>query len=552
MHPLEQSLHQQLQTHQPSARRLLLAVSGGSDSVALLRLLVALEAKLELSLQVAHFHHHIRPTECQRDADFTVQLCKNLGVPCTLEHADIPRIALAKGMNQEACSRQLRYAFLHRAAKKMQADYVVTAHTQDDQAETVLMQLMRGTAFLRGMALQRRKLLRPLLPFSRQQLQDYLQAIGQDYVVDTTNFDTSFARAWLRHELLPLWQQRQPQIKKKLAALASKQQAYEAHFDAVIAPWFEEVKESAWLQQADSAVQRHALARLLQAHEVAVDDKHLETLLSSVARVESKARIALPQHHYLRLNDDDVQIFPQKEAKTLPKALDWQHLPVQLDAEKVAHFPDVVQRYRQSGDTIQLEQGSKSLKQLMIDKKIAREERARIPLIASGSQVLWVKEVAVDVRVKSYYRSHAYWMGLALEQAQHAFAKGEVPVGAVVVQHNTLLASAHNLSESRHDPSAHAEVLALRQAAHALQDWRLRDCRLYVTLEPCMMCFGAMLQAHLSTLIFGSSNPREGALGGVAYLQHQAWKRKIKLIRGVRAEEARAILKKFFAQKRET
>lgn len=550
MHPLEQSLYHQLQNHHPPARRLLLAVSGGSDSVALLRLLLALEDRLELTLQVAHFHHHIRPHECQRDADFTVQLCETLGVPCLLESADIPRIALAKGMNQEACSRQLRYAFLHKAAKKMQADYVVTAHTQDDQAETVLMQLMRGTAFLRGMALQRRKLLRPLLPFSRQQLQDYLQTIEQDYVVDTTNFDTSFSRAWLRHELLPFWQQRQPQIKKKLAALAGKQQAYEAHFDTVIAPWVA-TKERAWLQQANSAVQRHALARLLQAHDVAVDDGHLDTILSSLAQSETNARIALPQHHYVRFSDDDVQIFPQKARHPLPKVVDWQHLPVQLDAEKVAQFPDVMQRYRQSGDTIQLEQGSKSLKQLMIDKKIAREDRDRIPLIASGSQVLWVQDVAVDVRVKSDYRSHAYWMGLALEQAQQAFDKGEVPVGAVVVQHNTLLASAHNLSESKHDPSAHAEVLALRQAAQALQDWRLQDCRLYVTLEPCMMCFGAMLQAHLTTLIYGASNPREGALGGVAYLQHHTWKRKLNVIRGVRAKEARAILKTFFADQRE-
>lgn len=568
--PLEQRLKEQLKAqleqHAPHARKLLLAVSGGSDSVALLRLLLAIRVEKQLELEVAHFHHHIRPVECQRDADFTLALCNKLELPCHCDGADIPRIAEAKGMNQEACSRQLRYAFLHRVAKKCNADAIVTAHTQDDQAETVLMQLMRGTAFLRGIAGRQKFLLRPLLAISRQELQDYLALVGQDFMIDSTNFDTNFTRAWLRHSLLPLWSQRQPDIKQKLAALAGKQQQQAAHFAAISQSWLTNTDAGLSLrelQKADEAVRQHIVAQLLKKLELAVNDAHIQQL-SHAIRVHQPAqvqRLSLKHHHYARLGYDELRIIAPTAAPVTIAPLDWQALPPEIDTEKLRRFAQrqgltrglvrLERRTRRSGDRIQLASGSKKINALLIDRKIPHEERDSLPLIALGSQVLWLDKVAVDIRVRNEaFRSHAYWMGLALEAAQQAFAQGEIPVGAVVVQGNRLLAQAHNLTEGQHDPSAHAEVLALRQAAQALQDWRLSGCRLYVSLEPCLMCLGAMLQAHLPQLIYAADNPREGALGGVANIQRHDWKRKIDVMRGIRRHEAEALLKAFFQQKR--
>lgn len=107
-----------------------------------------------------------------------------------------------------------------------------------------------------------------------------------------------------------------------------------------------------------------------------------------------------------------------------------------------------------------------------------------------------------------------HFMRLAGKAAQHATAQQEIPVGAVVVKHNQVLAIAHNLSISKHDPCGHAEILALRQAARRLNNYRLVDCCVYVTLEPCAMCAAALVQARVAKVFYAASDSKTGALGG--------------------------------------
>ena len=102
------------------------------------------------------------------------------------------------------------------------------------------------------------------------------------------------------------------------------------------------------------------------------------------------------------------------------------------------------------------------------------------------------------------------YMRLALEEAQKAAAEGEIPVGAVLIKDGEVIAAAHNRREADHDPSAHAEMLCIRQAAQALGDWRLRGCTLYVTLEPCPMCAGAMVMSQLSGCVYGAADEKQG------------------------------------------
>ncbi len=106
-------------------------------------------------------------------------------------------------------------------------------------------------------------------------------------------------------------------------------------------------------------------------------------------------------------------------------------------------------------------------------------------------------------------------MELALAQARLAAQEGEIPVGAVLVRRGEVLAQAHNRREGSHDPTAHAEILCMREAARILGDWRLRDCTLYVTLEPCPMCAGAMVMSQLGECIYGAADPRQGCCGSV-------------------------------------
>ncbi|MFC1752802.1 tRNA adenosine(34) deaminase TadA [Thermoproteota archaeon] len=111
-----------------------------------------------------------------------------------------------------------------------------------------------------------------------------------------------------------------------------------------------------------------------------------------------------------------------------------------------------------------------------------------------------------------------YYLEIALKEAHKSLSKNEVPIGAIIVRNNIIISRGHNLKESRHDPSAHAELIAIKKACSKLGDWRLNDCTLYSTLEPCPMCAGAMLQARVKCLVYGAKDSKWGAGGSMVDL----------------------------------
>ena len=142
-------------------------------------------------------------------------------------------------------------------------------------------------------------------------------------------------------------------------------------------------------------------------------------------------------------------------------------------------------------------------------------------------------------------------MALALAQARAAGAEGEVPVGAVVVADGRIVAARHNEREATKDPTAHAELLALRDAAAALGGWRLSDATMVVTLEPCPMCAGALVSGRVGRLVFGAADPRAGACGTLYNLcSDPRLNHELPVTQGVRADECGALLTSFFAAKR--
>jgi tRNA(adenine34) deaminase len=146
---------------------------------------------------------------------------------------------------------------------------------------------------------------------------------------------------------------------------------------------------------------------------------------------------------------------------------------------------------------------------------------------------------------------HQDWMRLALIQAQTAFEHGEVPIGAVVVHNGQVIAAAHNEKEQRKDPTAHAEVLAIQRAAKVLGSWRLTDAILYVTLEPCPMCAGAIVQSRLKQIVYGCADLKGGATGSVMnVLDFTLWNHRVDIVAGVLEEECSEILKLFFRRLR--
>jgi tRNA(adenine34) deaminase len=146
---------------------------------------------------------------------------------------------------------------------------------------------------------------------------------------------------------------------------------------------------------------------------------------------------------------------------------------------------------------------------------------------------------------------HNSWMKEAIREAERAKAVDEVPIGAVIVHNGEIIGRGHNLRETTHDPTAHAEILAMRQASEHLQAWRLLDCTLYVTLEPCPMCAGAMVQARLPRLVYGTIDPKAGCAGTLMnLLQEQRFNHQVEVIAGVMQEECAALLTGFFRKLR--
>ena len=146
---------------------------------------------------------------------------------------------------------------------------------------------------------------------------------------------------------------------------------------------------------------------------------------------------------------------------------------------------------------------------------------------------------------------HHIYMGMAVEEAKRAYNLGEVPVGAVIVKNGKPIGKGHNLKETLKDPTAHAEIMALREAARYENSWRILDSTMYVTLEPCPMCAGAIVLARIPSLVIGAKDPRTGAAGSTMNLTgNPGLNHRVNVVFGVREEQCSSLLEKFFRELR--
>jgi tRNA(Ile)-lysidine synthase len=224
------SLSQAVQSLRLTGSRILVGVSGGADSVALLLGLAALAERDELQVVAAHLNHGLRPGAAEEDAAWTAELCRRVEIPIVVEALDVSGYASEHRLNLEEAARTLRYQFFDRAARARSCSQVAVAHTADDQVETVLHHLFRGTglAGLRGMQAARPlsadlTLVRPLLRIRRRQLAAWLAEIGQEFRTDATNADESRTRSRIRHSVLPaLESELGPQVRESLLRVSEQ------------------------------------------------------------------------------------------------------------------------------------------------------------------------------------------------------------------------------------------------------------------------------------------------------------------------------------------
>jgi len=450
------------------------AVSGGGDSVALLYLLKS----LGLEVIVGHLDHALRP-ESARDAAWVRRLAESLGYPCEVVRVEVRRVAERKGQNLEATARQLRYAFLSRLAKEYRAGAILTAHTQDDQAETVLLQLVRGTGRATGIRRRQGRVVRPLLGFTRAELRAYLRAKGASWLEDPTNQDLTLDRNHLRHEVLPRLEARFGGATASLARFAEVRQAEDPLLEERAAQrllpdprWPVPAYRAVLLEHAPPGLRRRAIRQILERLDIRPELR----LIEGVERALGGEPQTLPGGVRVRRKGGAL-FFLTKEAPRLEPG--W--------------------RLPQPGDYLEMPYGRKRLVEFLAERGLPAELKRVWPIRAVGSRVLEVKDLYPE-------SDHERFMRLALAEARSAGERGEVPIGAVLVRAGEVIAKAANRVEEFRDSTAHAELLAIRSGEKVLP-----GSTLYVTLEPCPMCYGAMLEAQVARLVYGTENLKAGA-----------------------------------------
>ena len=382
------------------------AVSGGADSVALLFSLYLLKEKLDFRLSAAHFNHNLRGEESNRDEQFVRDFCDRYDIPLMVGSSTVT--SGKKGL--EAAARDARYSYLRSLPGK-----IATAHTADDNAETVLLHLIRGTGLkgLGGITPISGNVIRPMLSVTRQDVENFLQEWSLPHIEDSSNQTDAFLRNRLRHHVMPLLTQENPQFAENTSAMALRLRLDESCLSqiAMDAP----LSISA-LKKQHPSVRSRCLENYLKQNGVREPEASHISLLESLVYSENPSAvghfpgnitIARCSDTLVRLDDRDAPedvLLPSSGTVDLPQ---WGIRITLSPADAIINTANTFTfhpqgqlrlRSRRSGDELQLPGGTKSLKKRFIDRKIPAPERPFIPIIEDDAGILAVYGFGTDLR----------------------------------------------------------------------------------------------------------------------------------------------------------
>lgn len=414
----------------------IVGLSGGADSVCLLHSLNFLKCELSLNLTAVHINHGIRGDEAKRDAEFSRNICKNLGIPFELFEYDCPGIAEKSGESVEECGRRLRYEAFSETAKKHGAQKIATAHNANDNAETVLFNITRGSALkgASGIPPVRGNIIRPILFASRTEIEDFCKCNSLEYITDSTNLSDDYTRNRIRHRVLP----------ELLALNPSGIEAFE-RFSRAAAVTSDYLNLEAKKAINDSKLSKNEYDRrkLLKLHPAVLNEvlfllirdfcgvsPSFERISEASDVIKRGGKVQLFSDCFFKTTEIGVVFYniSPKENREKPSwvslddiAFDGNfgefHVKIEkytnsskkinrfvldnlIDYDKIVGIP--VLRTRAEGDTFSFSKRkvTKSLKKLFNEAKIPPEERAFIPLISDDRGVVWIKGFGTNARCK--------------------------------------------------------------------------------------------------------------------------------------------------------
>ncbi|MDH5696295.1 MAG: tRNA lysidine(34) synthetase TilS, partial [Dehalococcoidia bacterium] len=434
------------------SEKLLVAVSGGPDSVCLLHILVKLQEELTAKLHVAHLNHQLRGAESEADADYVSDLAHQWGIPATIERRDVTGYQKQQRLSLEEAAREVRYSFLTQVAGSIRADRVAVGHTKDDHIETILLHLIRGagTRGLRGLQpyteWQSKTgsliIIRPLLEISHQETEDYCRHHRLAPRLDASNLSLSPLRNRIRHQLLPLLQSYNPRVAEALLRTSRIASDDIDFVDKEIAQLWNRIAQQRGetiildkkrFDQLPPTLKRYLLrasAEKLLGSAKDIEMRHIEEMMSALTKPAGK-RLSLPGGLIFSLGYDQYQLASDLAALSPLPRLEgevqlnipgqtlipgWRIEATIIDRKQMtekgrdftAYFDlgktgdKLLVRPRQRGDRFQplgLSQ-PKKVNEFMIDAKIPQAWRQQIPIVCSPSQILWVVGWRIDDRVK--------------------------------------------------------------------------------------------------------------------------------------------------------
>ncbi len=407
-------------------KRIVVAFSGGADSVSLLHRLFKLKEELQITLEAAHLNHCLRGEESERDEAFVKDFCKKHGILLHLKRLDIKALAKEKGISEETCGREERYQFFDEVAKDA---LVATAHTLSDNIETVIFHMIRGTALkgLCGIPQRRANIVRPLIECTREDVEDYCRRENLEYVTDSTNFSTDYLRNKIRMEIIPKFYEINPSADKAFTRMQKVLSAEENYLDSEATSIFEKMKKDNFslehLTGKDDIFYSRIAVKLLEEYNLETDYNNAQRLSSLLKKQNSREQ--MQGNFYFKVQngrvffEEETADFPYFE-KEVPKEngsfrienkgefkiivtgdKDFKKvyknlLIFALDYDTITH--KLVFRQRKEGDKIKLfrRNGTKTLKKVFNEKKIPIFDRQRALVLCDGEEIVAVENIGIS------------------------------------------------------------------------------------------------------------------------------------------------------------
>ncbi|NWF52808.1 MAG: tRNA lysidine(34) synthetase TilS [Nitrospirae bacterium] len=423
--------------------RVLVALSGGPDSVFLLHTLNNFKKELKLSLHAIYIDHGLRPNETPIEIEFCKKLCESLNLPFIAKSIDVKSFAKEKSMNMQEAARELRYMALEETAFEIKADKIALGHTADDQAETLLMRLLRGAGplGLSGIPPVRGMIIRPLIEVEREEINGYLQRESIDHIVDSSNLKREYIRNKIRLSLIPIMKEINPNIIGTLSLTTSIFREEERHFEVIVAKTLMRLVSRksdscielflSPLEVMDKVILRRVLRKAIEETKGlrGISFFHIEDIIDLIRYGRTGGRLYLPKgvrvikdystliftaEPPVKLSSYNLEVPGEvnlKEIELLIKTSIFENREsgpqtgvssdiALFDAERLS-YPLTI-RSRKNGDYFYpFGFGKKKkLQDFFVDEKVPRDERDEVPLILSGDDIIWVAGYRQDDRFR--------------------------------------------------------------------------------------------------------------------------------------------------------